>query len=150
MPEFRIEGVTPAGKPVQGVLEAESPRVAKKRAAQMAQQRNFKLLRVIPRSTWIYKVQRGTDKPITGEQKAYSKAEVREALQRMGFRVIYVQRRLFDFKAKPPSTEIVTFVRVSADLIKQRHREPVVARDHQGHQRGAEAGAGQREGLPEA
>jgi type IV pilus assembly protein PilC len=120
MPEFRIEGVTPAGKPVQGVLEAESPRVAKKRAAQMAQQRNFKLLRVIPRSTWIYKVQRGTDKPITGEQKAYSKAEVREALQRMGFRVIYVQRRLFDFKAKPPSTEIVTFVRVSADLIKQK------------------------------
>jgi len=120
MPEFRIEGVTPAGKPVQGVLEAESPRVAKKRAAQMAQQRNFKLLRVIARSTWIYKVQRGTDKPITGEQKAYSKAEVREALQRMGFRVIYVQRRLFDFKAKPPSTEIVTFVRVSADLIKQK------------------------------
>ncbi len=120
MPEFRIEGVTPAGKPVQGVLEAESPRVAKKRATQMAQQRNFKLLRVIPRSTWIYKVQRGTDKPITGEQKAYSKAEVREALQRMGFRVIYVQRRLFDFKAKPPSTEIVTFVRVSADLIKQK------------------------------
>jgi type IV pilus assembly protein PilC len=120
MPEFRIEGVTPAGKPVQGVLEAESSRVAKKRAAQMAQQRNFKLLRVIPRSTWIYKVQRGTEKPITGEQKAYSKAEVREALQRMGFRVIYVQRRLFDFKARPPSTEIVTFVRVSADLIKQK------------------------------
>jgi type IV pilus assembly protein PilC len=120
MPEYRIEGVTPAGKPVQGVLEAESSRVAKKRAAQMAQQRNFKLLRVIPRSTWVYKVQRGTEKPITGEQKAYSKAEVREALQRMGFRVIYVQRRLFDFKAKPPSTEIVTFVRVSADLIKQK------------------------------
>ncbi len=120
MPEYRIEGVTPAGKPVQGVLEAESSRVARKRAMQMAQQRNFKLLRVISRSTWIYKVQRGTEKPITGEQKAFSKAEVREALQRMGFRVIYVQRRLFDFKARPPATEIVTFVRVSADLIKQK------------------------------
>lgn len=120
MPEYRIEGVTPAGKPVQGVLDAESMRVARKRAGQMAQQRNFKLLRVISRSTWIYKVQRGTEKPITGEQKAYSKAEVREALQRMGFRVIYVQRRLFDFKARPPATEIVTFVRVSADLIKQK------------------------------
>lgn len=120
MPEFRIEGVTPAGKPVQGVLEAESARVAKKKATQMAQQRNFKVLRVIPRATWVYKVQRGTEKPITGEQKAYSKAEVREALQRMGFRVIFVQRRLLDLRAKPPATEIVTFVRVSADLIKQK------------------------------
>lgn len=120
MPEFRIEGVTPAGKPVQGVLEAESARVAKKKATQMAQQRNFKVLRVIPRTTWVYKVQRGTEKPITGEQKAYSKAEVREALQRMGFRVIFVQRRLLDLRAKPPATEIVTFVRVSADLIKQK------------------------------
>jgi type IV pilus assembly protein PilC len=120
MPEFRIEGVTPAGKPVQGVLEAESARVAKKKATQMGQQRNFKVLRVISRTTWVYKVQRGTEKPITGEQKAYSKAEVREALQRMGFRVIFVQRRLLDLRAKPPSTEIVTFVRVSADLIKQK------------------------------
>jgi type IV pilus assembly protein PilC len=120
MPEYRIEGVTPAGKPVQGVLEAESARVAKKKATQMAQQRNFKVLRVIPRTTWVYKVQRGTEKPITGEQKAYSKAEVREALQRMGFRVIFVQRRLLNLKAKPPATEIVTFVRVSADLIKQK------------------------------
>ena len=120
MPEFRIEGVTTGGKPVQGVLEAESPRAARQKAAQIASQRNFKLLHVIPRSTWVYKVQRGTEKPITGEQKAFTKAEVREALQKMGYRVIYVQRRLIDFKAKPPSTEIVTFVRVSADLIRQK------------------------------
>ena len=120
MPEFRIEGVTPGGKPVQGILEAESARAARQKASQMAQQRNFKLLHVTSRSTWVYKVQRGTEKPITGEQKAFTKAEVREALQKMGFRVISVQKRLFDFKAKPPSTEIVTFVRVSADLIRQK------------------------------
>jgi type IV pilus assembly protein PilC len=120
MAEYRVEGVTTAGKPVQGVLEAENSRSARKKASQLAQQRNFKLLRVIPRSTWVYKVQRGTEKPITGEQKAFSKAEVKEALQRMGYRVIFVQRRFFDFRAKPPSTEIVTFVRVSADLIKQK------------------------------
>ena len=120
MPEFRIEGVTAAGKPVQGILEAESSRAAKQKASQLATQRKFKLLHVIPRSTWVYKVQRGTDKPITGEQKAFTKGEVQEALQKMGYRVIYVQKRLFDFKSKPPSTEIVTFVRVSADLIRQK------------------------------
>jgi type IV pilus assembly protein PilC len=120
MPEYRIEGVTPAGKPVQGVMEAESARAARAKAGQIARQRRFKLLHVYPRVTFVYKVQRGTEKPVTGEQKAFSKQEVREALQKMGFRVIYVQRRLFDFKAKPPSTEIVTFVRVSADLIRQK------------------------------
>jgi len=120
MAEFRIEGVTSTGKPVQGILEAESVRTARQKAAQMAKQRNFKLLHVVPRSTWVYKVQRGTERPIMGEQKAFTKGEVQEALQKMGYRVIRVQRRLVDFKAKPPATEIVTFVRVSADLIRQK------------------------------
>jgi type IV pilus assembly protein PilC len=120
MPEFRIEGVTSAGKPVQGILEADSARSAKQKASQLAKQRNFKLLHVVPRSTWVYKVQRGTEKPVTGEQKAFTRGEVQDALQKMGYRVIRVQRRMMDFKAKPPSTEIVTFVRVSADLIRQK------------------------------
>lgn len=120
MAEFRIEGVTGAGKPVQGILEAESLRSARSKAAQMAKQRSFKLLHVVPRATWVYKVQRGTEKPITGEQKAFTRGEVQDALQKMGYRVIRVQKRLLDFKGKPPSTEIVTFVRVSADLIRQK------------------------------
>jgi len=76
----------------------------------MAKQRNFKLLHVIPRATWVYKVQRGTEKPVTGEQKAFTRGEVQDALQKMGYRVIRVQKRLLDFKLKPPSAEIVTFV----------------------------------------
>jgi type IV pilus assembly protein PilC len=120
MAEFRIEGVTPTGKPVQGILEAESPRAAKQKANLMAQQRKFKVIQVVPRSTWVYKVQRGTEKPITGEQKAFTRAEVQDALQKMGYRVIRIQKRLFNFKAKPPATDIVTFVRVSADLIRQK------------------------------
>jgi type IV pilus assembly protein PilC len=120
MAEFRIEGVTAAGKPVQGILEADSPRAAKQKATLMAKQRKFRLLHVVRRSTWLYKVQRGTEKPITGEQKAFTRAEVQEALQKMGYRVIRVQKRLFEFTAKPPATDVVTFVRVSADLIRQK------------------------------
>lgn len=120
MPEFRIEGVTGAGKPVQGVIEAESTRAAKQKASAMGKQRNFKVLHVIPRATWMYKVQRGAEKPLIGEQKAFTRAEVEEALVKMGYRVLRVQKRLLDYKAKPPSMEIVTFVRVSADLIRQK------------------------------
>ena len=120
MAEFRVEAMSSTGQPIQGILEAESIRAAKKKAAQMAQQRKLRILRVIPRSTWVYKVQRGTEKPVTGEQKAFTKAEVQDALQKMGYRVIHVQKRLLDLKMKPPSAEIVTFVRVSADLIRQK------------------------------
>lgn len=120
MAEFRIEGVTTAGKPVQGILEADSRKTAKQKAGQMATQRKFKLLHVVPRSTWVYKVQRGTEKPVIGEQKAFTKGEVQEALQKMGYRVIRIQKRLLDLKSKPPATDIVTFVRVSADLIRQK------------------------------
>lgn len=120
MPEFRIEGISTSGKAVQGVIEAENPRVAKHKAQQMATQRKFKLLRVLPRVTFLYKVQRGGEKPIAGEQKAFTKEEVQDALSKMGFRVINVRKKTIDLKLKPPNAEIVTFVRVSADLIRQK------------------------------
>ena len=120
MPEFRIEGLSATGKPVQGVIEAENPRSAKQKAEQMASQRKFKLLRVLPRATFLYKVQRGAEKPVTGEQKAFTREEVQDALSKMGFRVLSIKKKPFDLKLKPPTTEIVTFVRVSADLIRQK------------------------------
>ena len=43
MAEFRIEGITVAGKPVQGLLEAESLHSARTKASQLATQRKFKL-----------------------------------------------------------------------------------------------------------
>jgi type IV pilus assembly protein PilC len=120
MPEFRVEGISMTGKAVQGVIEAENNRSARQRAQQMSQQRKFKLLRVIPRSTFQYKAQRGTEKPVVGEQKAFTREEVQEALSKMGFRVLTVNKKTFNFKMKPPATEVVTFVRVSADLIRQK------------------------------
>ena len=120
MPEFRVEGLSAAGKPVQGIIEAENSRAAKQKAEQMAAQRKFKLLRVLPRATFLYKVQRGAEKPVIGEQKAFTREEVQDALSKMGFRVISVKKKTFDVKMKPPTAEIVTFVRVSADLIRQK------------------------------
>lgn len=120
MPEFRIEGISAAGKAVQGIIEAENPRAAKHKASQMAQHRRFKLIRILPRATFLYKVQRGSEKPVLGEQKAFTREEVQEALSKMGFRVLNVKKKMLNIKMKPPMTEIVTFVRVSADLIRQK------------------------------
>jgi type IV pilus assembly protein PilC len=120
MPEFRIEGISTSGKAIQGIIEAENPRVAKQKSQQMAATRKFKLLRVLPRATFLYKVQRGGEKPLLGEQKAFTKEEVQDALSKMGFRVLSVRKKIIEFKIKPPNSEIVTFVRVSADLIRQK------------------------------
>src|SRR2546422_1819665 len=120
MAELRIEGISAVGKPVQGIIEAENPRAAKAKAHQMATQRKFRIIRVLPRATFLYKVQRGAEKPVLGEQKAFTKEEVQDALSKMGFRVLSVKKKMLDLKLKPPTAEIVTFVRVSADLIRQK------------------------------
>lgn len=120
MPEFRIDAMTAAGKASQTFVEADSLRAAKAKAKAMAEQRKFKILQVLSRATFLYKVQRGAEKPVTGEQKAFTKAEVQDALGKMGFRVLKINKKLLNFKSKPPAVDIVTFVRVSADLIRQK------------------------------
>ena len=120
MAEYRIEGISPAGKPIQGVIEAVNTGEAKEKAKQMATQRKFKLTKILPRVTFTYKVQRAGEKPIVGEQRAFTKEEVQEALTKMGFKVISINKKLLNFKIAPPPTDIVSFVRVSADLLRQK------------------------------
>jgi type IV pilus assembly protein PilC len=120
MPEFRIEGLTLSGKPVSGIINAESMKVAKQRADQMARDRKFKLASVLARGTFLYRVRKGTEKPIDGEQKAFSKQEVIDALTKMGYTIVFVRKKMFDKAGTVPPIEVVAFVRVSADLIKQK------------------------------
>jgi len=121
MPEFKVEGLTPAGRVISGVINAETKKAAKTKAETMARDKKFKLTGVHERVTYLYRVQKGKDKPIDGEQKAFTPAEVRAALERMGFKVVYVRKRLFGNKQKEaPATEIISFVRVSTDLMRQK------------------------------
>ncbi|RMG64713.1 MAG: type II secretion system F family protein [Calditrichaeota bacterium] len=120
MPDFRFEGILTNGRVVQGVISADSRFEAKQRLRTLAKKRNFKVTSLKRRRTFIYKVQRGDEKPVSGEQKAFSKEEVEVALRKLGYRVLSVQPKVLDFKFKPPATEIVTFVRVSADLLREQ------------------------------
>jgi type IV pilus assembly protein PilC len=120
MPEFRVDILSTSGKTSQTLVEADNLRAAKGKAKLMADQRKVKVIQVLPRATYLYQVQRGTEKPIKGEQKAYTKEEVQDALSKMGYKVLKINKKSFDFKPKPPPTAIVSFVRVSADLIRQK------------------------------
>ncbi|MBN1348172.1 type II secretion system F family protein [candidate division KSB1 bacterium] len=120
MPDFRFEGITLTWKPVQGIISAISQNEARKKAQQLAKHHKVRITRILKRKTFVYKIQKGTDKPTSGEQKAFTKEEVRQALVKLGYKVISVQPKLFDLKLKPPQTDIVTFVRVSADLVREK------------------------------
>jgi type IV pilus assembly protein PilC len=120
MPEFRVEAVLTSGKVVRGTISADSPKDAKERARKLAKEQRFDGIRVRGRTNFLYKVKQADGKAITGEQRAYAKDEVRDALLKMGYHVVYVRKKLLDLKLKPPRTDIIAFVRISADLIQQK------------------------------
>lgn len=120
MPDFRFQGIKPSGRTVQGVISADSRGQARKLVFDLAQKNQFKLTNLRARTAFLYRVRKNGEKPVTGEQKAFSKEEVVQALERLDYKVISVQRKLLDFKMKPPAAEIVTFVRVSADLLREK------------------------------
>ena len=121
MPEYRIDGVTLAGKAVSGSITADNKGIAKKKANELSKEKKFKVIAIHERVNFIYRVQKGNEKPIDGEQKAFTGEEVRSALEKMGFRVFYVRKKLFGNKQHAaPVVDVITFVRVSTDLMRQK------------------------------
>ncbi len=120
MAEFRYQGIGISGRIVQGMISARNKRDALKRAEEIAKTRRFKLKDLAKKATFVYKVRKGREAAITGQQKAFSADEVRRALEKMGYNVQSIQKRLFDYKMKPPSKEIVMFIRLSADLLREK------------------------------
>ncbi len=120
MPDYRFEGVSLSGKRVHGVIDADNMARAKEKVAQLAESRRFKVERILARRVFLYRACRGKETPVTGQQKAFSADEVREALERLGYAVTRISPKLFSLRMKPPSADIVTFVRVSADLLREK------------------------------
>ena len=120
MAEFRIQGKSLNGKPVKGIINADSLAEAKKRVNAMAKARNFTVTAVEKRKVFVYKIKKTDGSIISGEQKAFTKDELKGALTSLGYEVVSVQPKLFDFTMKPPMGEVVTFVRLSADLLKEK------------------------------
>jgi type IV pilus assembly protein PilC len=120
MAEFRYQGLAISGRMMQGIITARSKREAKKRAEEIARQRRFRLQSLDRKATYAYKVRKGKENAIAGQQKAFTADEVRRALEKMGYTVLSLQKRLFDIKVKPPAKDVVMFIRLSADLLREK------------------------------
>lgn len=121
--EYRLQAVDTQNKPIRGMIQAASLAEARKKAKSIASARGIRLVSVIGRKTFIYKARKG-DKVINGEQIAFQREDVNAALQKIGYKVIYVRRKLFDFqlqyRRRIPSSEIVSFLGSCAKLLEEK------------------------------
>lgn len=120
MPDFRLKAISDNGKLINTEFEATSKRKARKRVNTVAHSQGFDVKAIDKKATYIYKVRRGLKKPVTGEQKAYSKREVEQALVNLGYKVIRINKKWLDWTGNVPRKEVVMFIRLSADLLRQK------------------------------
>lgn len=118
--EFKFTGLGANGQPVQGTVFAPSRRVAQQKVKSLADKHGFRPEDLQQRQMFVYKVKHPNGKVVQGEQKAFSKEEIANALRKMGLEVIKVNKKLLDFQTKPPSTDLIMFVRLSANLLKEK------------------------------
>ena len=120
MVEFKFTAQRLNGQNISGNLSAASASEGKKKIQRLAEKNKLKINTIQKKSTYLYRVRKANEKPIRGEQIAFSKKEVEEALSRLGYKVLSVNKKLLDYQRKPPTTEIVTFVKISAELLEQK------------------------------
>ncbi|NUM72114.1 MAG: type II secretion system F family protein [Ignavibacteriaceae bacterium] len=120
MVELKFSAERQNGQIITGTVSAASTSEGKKKIQKLIQQGSLKLLSTEKKTAYLYKVSKGNEKPIFGEQKAYNKKEVVDAFLKLGYKVYYVRAKLFDIAGKPPQQDILMFVRISAELMDQK------------------------------
>lgn len=121
MIELRFHATKPDGQTISGSLNAETFAEGKKKVHTLVGKHNLSLKKIEKKSTFIYRVKRGGDaKAIKGEQRAFTKEEVVNALTKLGYQVVSVNKQLFEWTPKPPQQDIVSFVKISAELLDQK------------------------------
>lgn len=120
MIEVRFVAQKSNGQLINGTLSEPSFGEAKKKIHKLAEKNQLKIQKIEKKVAYLYKIKRGREKPIHGEQRAYTKDEVINALRKLGYEVISVNRKLIEFNFNPPTQDIVSFVKISAELLEQK------------------------------
>jgi type IV pilus assembly protein PilC len=120
MVEYKFTAQKLNGQTITGTVTANNTAEGKKKIQKLAEKNKLKLSDVQKKSTYIYRIRKGKEKPLRGEQKAFSRKEVEEALARLGYKVLSINKKLIDLQSRPPYSEIVTYVKISAELLEQK------------------------------
>ena len=117
--EFKFRGVTPTGQAVRGTVMASSKRKARQKVDQLSAEHGFRTSALKKRRTFRYRVRHPDGDEVTGSQRAYSADEVKQALDDMGMEVLEVRKKWFDFQWSPPRSDLILFVRLAANLLRE-------------------------------
>ncbi|MGH7490832.1 MAG: type II secretion system F family protein [bacterium] len=120
MAEFRYQGVTQAGRPVQGTIFASNRFDAKQKVNDLTKEYGVRVQALQKRVSFFYKVRRANQPVQKGEVLAFTPQEVRDSLGRMGFQILEVRRQLLRFNLPVPVKEVVVFIRLCAELLKEQ------------------------------
>ncbi|MGE5409745.1 MAG: type II secretion system F family protein, partial [Clostridiales bacterium] len=120
MIELRFSAVKTNGQTLSGTLSALTFKEGKSKIHKLAEKNQLKVKSIERKAAFLYKAKKSDGKAIRGEQKAFTKEEVSAALTKLGYNVISVNKKLFDINLKPPQNEIVSFVKISAELLEQK------------------------------
>lgn len=120
MIEVRFNALRPNGQTVSGTFSEPTFKDAKFKISKLAEKHQLKIHSIEKKNSYVYKIKRGSEKPIVGEQRAFNKEEVVNALRKLGYQVISVNRKFFEINAKPPQQDIVSYVKISAELLEQK------------------------------
>jgi type IV pilus assembly protein PilC len=120
MIELRFSASKANGQIISGSLSANSYSEGKKKIQKLAETNTLSIRSIEKRRTFLYKVQKGTEKPIFGEQKAFNRQEVTDAFTKLGYKIHYVRGKLIDYQGTPGMQDILMYVKISAELLDQK------------------------------
>lgn len=120
MAQFRLKAVSQQGKVIQTEFEAINKKEAQLKIDRLTKTNGLKIQAIDQKYTFMYTVQRQGKQKVKGEQEAYSKEELERALVKLGYKVVSINKKLFEFKGGVPLAEVVSFIKLSADLLKQQ------------------------------
>ena len=121
MIEARFSAVKSDGQIITGVIASDSYWEIRKQVNQIALKNNYRIKKIERKSTFRYKVKgKGVnEKSIVGLQRAYTRDEVADAFQLLGYKIISIRRKLFEFSSKPSHGEILNFVQITSDMLEE-------------------------------
>ena len=119
MAEYRYRAITPDGRRIEGFIKADKKKEANQAVQVLARRKNLSIKDIAKRETFIYKAKGKYGETVKGEQKAYSKSELREALENLDYSDINIQKKLFASLGGVDDDEIARFMSMCSDLLAE-------------------------------
>jgi len=120
MAHFKYIGIQDNGRICRGTITAPDKKSALNLLKALEIKHHFRIQKVLSEKTYTYTVRSGTDKPIAGETTAFEPSEVEIALRKLGYSIVSVRQKLWQFSLKPPYKDVVLFIRICADLLREK------------------------------